>query len=50
MGSKDVVFTSEDSANTAKFYVNSAPAHTTYQIFLVAIDEANPVKLGSLPS
>lgn len=48
MGSKELVFTSEDSANPAKFYVNSAPAHTTYPIVKIDIEKANPVKLGSL--
>ena len=48
MGSKELVFTSEDSANPAKFYVNSAPAHKTYPIFKIDIEKANPVKLGSL--
>lgn len=48
MGSKELVFTSEDSANQAKFYVNSAPANTTYPIVKIDIEKANPVKLGSL--
>ena len=48
MGSKELVFTSEDSANPAKFYVNSAQAHTTYPIVKIDIEKANPVKLGSL--
>lgn len=48
MGSKELVFTSEDSANPAKFYVNSAPAHTTYPIVKIDIEKANPDKLGSL--
>lgn len=29
-GAKEVQFSSIDSANPAKFYYNSAPAHTTY--------------------
>lgn len=48
MGSKELVFTSDDAENPAKFYVNSAPAHTTYPIVKIDIEKANPVKLGSL--
>ena len=48
MGSKELVFTSDDAKNPAKFYVNSAPAHTTYPIVKIDIEKANPVKLGSL--
>ena len=48
MGSKELVFISEDANNPAKFYVNSAPAHMTYPIVKIDIEKANPVKLGSL--
>lgn len=48
MGSKELTFTSDDAENPAKFYVNSAPAHTTYPIVKIDIEKANPVKLGSL--
>ena len=48
MGSKELVFISEDSLNPAKFYINSAPAHMTYPIVKIDIEKANPVKLGSL--
>ena len=48
MGSKELVFSSDDAENPAKFYVNSAPAHTTYPIVKIDIENANPVKLGSL--
>lgn len=30
MGTKEVVFTSVDAKNPAKFYINSSPAHKTY--------------------
>jgi 4-deoxy-L-threo-5-hexosulose-uronate ketol-isomerase len=30
MGAKDIIFASDDPANPAKFYFNSAPAHKTY--------------------
>ena len=29
-GSKNITFASKDASNPAKFYMNSAPAHTTY--------------------
>lgn len=48
MGSKELVFKSDDAKNPAKFYVNSAPAHMTYPIVKIDIEKANPVKLGSL--
>ena len=48
MGSKELTFLSDDAENPAKFYVNSAPAHTTYPIVKIDIEKANPVKLGSL--
>ena len=48
MGSKELTFSSDDAENPAKFYVNSAPAHTTYPNVKIDIEKANPVKLGSL--
>ena len=48
MGSKELVFISEDSLNPAKFYINSALAHMTYPIVKIDIEKANPVKLGSI--
>ncbi|REE80997.1 4-deoxy-L-threo-5-hexosulose-uronate ketol-isomerase [Paenibacillus taihuensis] len=47
-GAEEVVFTSVDSANPAKFYLNSAPAHQTYPTQKAAISEASPNHLGSL--
>ena len=35
MGSKDIVFESEDPQNPAKFYINSAPAHRTCKTVLI---------------
>jgi len=46
-GIKDVRFSSEDSENPAKFYINSAPAHASYPTVKIEISKANPVKLGS---
>lgn len=48
MGSKELVFISNDENAPAKFYINSAPAHMTYPIVKIDIEKANPVKLGSL--
>lgn len=46
-GIKDVQFESVDSKNPAKFYINSAPAHTSYPTVKIEISKANPVKCGS---
>lgn len=59
MGKRDITFSSTDKENPAKFYINSAPAHTTYPTVLikregteeedvVIIKEENKVELGSL--
>lgn len=59
MGKKDIVFSSDDAANPAKFYFNSVPAHTSYPTVLikregtpsedtVIIKEENKVELGTL--
>ncbi len=34
-GKKDITFTSKDPKNPAKFYLNSAPAHTSYPTVLI---------------
>lgn len=47
MGIKDIVFKSKDANDPAKFYINSAPAHTSYPTVKINIKDANPVKLGS---
>ena len=41
MGTKDVVFESLDAETPAKFYFNSAPAHTTYPTVFVDMEKAN---------
>jgi 4-deoxy-L-threo-5-hexosulose-uronate ketol-isomerase len=48
MGSKDIVFASEDQSNPAKFYFNSAPAHKTYPTVLIKPENCVQVELGSL--
>ncbi len=47
MGTKEIIFKSADPSQPAKFYINSAPAHTTYPTTKINIKDANPVKLGT---
>lgn len=47
-GDHEVYFTSDDASNPAKFYINSAPAHTSYPTKLITMKEANVIKAGSL--
>ncbi len=46
MGTRMVEFTSKDPSKPAKFFICSAPAHTTYPTVKIDISKANPVKLG----
>ena len=48
MGAKEVIFTSDDKKNPAKFYMVSAPAHTSYETRLIKIADANKKPLGAL--
>lgn len=59
MDSKDITFESVDTTCPAKFYLNSAPAHTSYPTVLikpegipedgvVIVKDENKVELGSL--
>ena len=41
MGARDISFESVDGTNPAKFYLNSAPAHTTYPTVLRSLEESN---------
>ncbi|MGL1959042.1 MAG: 5-dehydro-4-deoxy-D-glucuronate isomerase [Colwellia sp.] len=45
---KDVTFSSDDSAKPARFYLNSAPAHKKYPNKLVTRADANILHMGSL--
>jgi 4-deoxy-L-threo-5-hexosulose-uronate ketol-isomerase len=45
-GAKNVRFASEESSNPAKFYFNSAPAHTDYPVSVIRFDEAEAVTIG----
>lgn len=47
-GTKDVVFESDDANNPAKFYFNSAPAHTTYPTVFIDMEKANKRPIGSM--
>ena len=47
-GNKEVVFSSDEAASPAKFYLNSAPAHHAYPTKKVTRAEAQVVELGSL--
>ncbi len=47
-GSHEVVFSSDNAATPAKFYFNSAPAHTSYPTKLITLKEANVINAGSL--
>lgn len=46
-GTKEVSFISADAAHPAKFYLNSAPAHTSYPTKKVSKTEAEVVELGA---
>ena len=45
-GTKDVVFRSKNPENPAKFYLNSAVAHTSYPTVKINIKDAQPIKAG----
>ncbi|KQW99374.1 5-keto-4-deoxyuronate isomerase [Flavobacterium sp. Root420] len=47
-GNKEVIFKSADSKNPAKFYINSAPAHTHYPTVKVSLEQANKLQLGTM--
>ncbi|MCG6188508.1 5-dehydro-4-deoxy-D-glucuronate isomerase [Maribellus maritimus] len=47
-GSKEVIFKSDDPANPAHFYINSAPAHKEYPVKHVTMADANVLHMGSL--
>ena len=45
---KEIVLTSKDPANPAKFYMNSACAHQSFPTKKVTLKDANNIKAGSL--
>lgn len=46
MGARELVFSSTDQDNPAKFYLNCAPAHTSYPNATVTFKKAEPTELG----
>lgn len=48
MGKKELVFSSNDSKNPAKFYIVSALSDKEYDTVKIDIKKANPLKLGSI--
>ncbi|MET0355363.1 MAG: 5-dehydro-4-deoxy-D-glucuronate isomerase [Cellvibrio sp.] len=46
-GAKDVVFSSDDSANPAKFYLNSTPAHAVYPTKKVNKENSKVLHMGA---
>jgi 4-deoxy-L-threo-5-hexosulose-uronate ketol-isomerase len=47
-GSRDIVLTSTNPEDPAKFYFNSCPAHTSYPTLLIRPEECVKQELGSL--
>ncbi|KEI69315.1 5-dehydro-4-deoxy-D-glucuronate isomerase [Endozoicomonas elysicola] len=45
-GTREISFLSLNSDNPAKFYINSAPAHTTYPTKKITLEMASPETLG----
>lgn len=47
-GAKEVTFASLDNSKPARFYLNSAPAHSSYPVQKFGMDSVQPLELGSL--
>jgi 4-deoxy-L-threo-5-hexosulose-uronate ketol-isomerase len=47
-GNKEIIFKSENEKYPAKYYINSAPAHTTYPTKKVSLAQSNKIELGSM--
>lgn len=47
-GTKEVVFSSADAANPAKFYMVSAPAHCSYKTTFISMKDAAKKPLGAM--
>ena len=50
MGTKEVLFASDDGANPAKFYIISAPAHKPCKTTFIPLEKAAKRPLGSVES
>ena len=46
-GTQEILFYSKDTADPAKFYVNSVPAHQTFQTVKIDINSIEPLRLGN---
>ncbi len=46
MGTKEIIFSSDDAAAPAKFYINSCPAHHSYPTVHITKDKARHVPCG----
>lgn len=47
-GNKEILFSSKDGSNPAKFYINSAPAHHAYPTKLITRKDAKILEMGSM--
>ena len=47
-GARNVIFSSEDRSNPAKFYLNCAPAHKSFPTEKIGIKNAEPIHLGAV--
>ena len=48
MGTKEIIFKSDDKSKPAKFYINSCPAHKTYPTVYITKDKAVHRPLGTV--
>ena len=47
-GNRNIVFTSDEPADPARYYILSAPAHTEHPIEKITFADAEPVELGAV--